>query len=136
MRAGYIIHFRPDGAYLGGLSAVETCSFVENAAAHSFFLYVVIVALYKRCLLVAHFLGKRVDVFLADSGKAVGTPVLIGTSGLCNGIGFVVALFVHVFAEIFVVYFVAVFAFCCGSGGLSQLKLNTAMVLDGFVGYF
>ena len=121
------------GADFGGLAAVETHAFVENAAANGFFLNVVIVAFYEGGLFIALFFGERFYVFVADGVEAVLAPVLVGTAGFCDGVCAVVAFFAYVGAEGFVVYFMAVFALCLAYS-LGEFHLDLALGLDGFVG--
>ncbi len=134
VRSGNIVDLAPDGADFGGLAAIETHTFIEDAAAHGFFFNVVVVALYKGCFFVAYVFGKSVDVFLADCVEAVLTPVLVGATGLCDSVSLVVALSLYVGTEFFVVHFVAVFALYSSTGSLSEFELNLALFLDGFVG--
>ena len=136
VRAGNVVHLAPYGTDFGSLAAVETHALVKNAAAHGLFFDIVVVTLYKRGLFVALFLGKAGDVFLADGVERVLTPVLVGASGLGDGIGLVVALVVYVLAQVLVVYFVAVFALGLGLGLLGQFHLGHALLLDGLVGRF
>ena len=58
VRSGDVVDFAPDGADVGGLTTVETDSFVEDATAHGFFFDVVVVAFYEGSLLVAFLLGE------------------------------------------------------------------------------
>ncbi len=133
--AGQIVGFAPDGAYLVGLAAVEAHAFVEHATAHGFLFYIVVVAAHE-CLLGFTLVFRHgVKVFLAYGGEAVHAPMLVGTSGLGDGVGFVVAFCVHVGAEFVVVHFVAVFAFYYAYFA-GQFLLHAAHVLDGFVGAF
>ena len=134
MGAGDIVGLAPDGADLNGFAAVETDAFVKNATAHGLFLHVVIVAFYKGSLLVALFFGQRVDVFLADGVESLDAPVLVGGTCLGHGVGLVVALVVHVLAEVFVVYFVAIFALNGCASHFGKFHLGLALLLDGLVG--
>ncbi len=133
VRSGQIVDFAPDGADFVGFAAVEADAFVENAATHGFFFNVVVVALDQRSFFVLFFFGQRCDVFVADCCEAVGAPVLVGAALLCNRVGFVVAFFANVLAELFVVDFVAVFALGVAYF-LGQFHLGHALHLDGFVG--
>ncbi len=133
MGAGQVVDFAPDGADFGGFAAVEADAFVEDAATHGFFLNVVVVAFYQGCFFVAFFFGKGVDVFLADCVEGVLTPVLVGAAGFGHGVSLVVAFCLDIGAEVFVVYFVAVFAFSCGTDFFGEFFLSHAHFLDGFV---
>ncbi len=134
VRAGDIVHLSPDGAYLVGLAAVETHTLVEHAAAHGFFLHVVVVALHQRGFLVALLFGERCDIVFADGVKRLCAPVLVGRAGLGNGICAVVALLAHVGAEGFVVDFVAVLALHGRAYLFGELHLGLALHADGVVG--
>ncbi len=132
VRSGQVVGFAPDGAYFGGLAAVQTDAFVKDAAAYGFAFYIVVVALDQRGFLVALFFGECIDVFLTDGIEGVLTPVLVGTAGFGYGVSAVVALVVYVFAQVFVVDFVAIFAFhfACFFG---KFHLSLALLLDGGV---
>ena len=60
--------------------------------------------------------------------------MLVGAAGLGNGICLVVALFPYILAEVFVVYFMTVFALNGGSGFFSEFHLRLALALDCLVG--
>ncbi len=134
MRAGHIVDLAPYGADLGGLAAVETHTFVEDATAHGFAFNIVIVTLHKRFLLVAFLFGERFDIFVADGVERILAPMLVGTTGLGYGICFVVAFFTHILAEVLVMHLVAIFAFHSLACGLGHFKLDFAMLFDFFMG--
>ena len=133
VRAGDIVGLAPDGADLGGLAAVQTDTFVEDATAHSLALHIVVVAFYEGGLLVAGLFGKSGNILVADGVEGVLAPVLVGAAGLGHGVSLVIALVVHVLAEILVVYFVVVFAFYSLACGFCKLELHGAVFLDLFV---
>ena len=62
-------------------------------------------------------------------------PLLVGAAGLSHGVCFFVAFVVYVFAEVFVVDLMAVFAFH-GAYFLGELHLYEALSLDCFVSGF
>ncbi len=132
--AGDIVCFDPDGSYLGGLASVEAYALVENAAANGLFFHVVVVALYQSGLGLAFFFGKGFDIFFADSVEAVLTPVLVGAACLGDGVCAVIAAGFHVGTQLFVVYFVAVFALGGRAYSLGKLHLGSALYLDCLVG--
>ncbi len=136
MGAGQVVDFAPDGADFVGFAAVEADSFVEDATAHGIAFNVVVVAFHQRGFLVAFLFGERFDVFVADGVERVLAPVFVSASGFGHCVCFVVAFVAHVFAQLFIVDFVAVFAFYGLAGGLGQFELNLAMLLDFFVGGF
>ena len=59
--------------------------------------------------------------------------MLVGASGFGNGVSLVVAFFVNVAAKVFVVDFVAVFAFNGLASCFGEFNLSLALNLDGFV---
>ena len=77
VRSGQIVGFTPDGANLVGLTAIEANTLIENTAAHSLLLYIVIVALHERSLLLTLLLRNSLDKLIANSIEAVLTPVLV-----------------------------------------------------------
>ena len=131
--AGHVVGLNPDRTDIGGLAAIETHAFVEHTATHGFTLYIVVVAFYERSLLLAHFFGEAFDIFVADSVEVVHAPVLVGTSCLGNLVSLVVALVVHVLAELLVVDFVAVFALY-HMELFGEFHLGLALYLDSIVG--
>ena len=136
MRAGDIVNLSPDGAYLCCLAAVETDAFVEHAAAHGLFLYVVVVAANHRFFLFAFLFGNCLEIFVNDSGERVGAPVLVGRTGLCYGVCLVVAFVMDILAEILVICLVAIFTFDSLTGSLGKLDLSLALHLDRIMGGF
>ena len=136
VRPREIVGFAPDWADFVGLTAIETDTFVENAAAHSLFLYIVIVAAYERLFLLAFLFGNAVDIFLADGVEAVHSPMLVGTAGFGNSVSLVVAFLAHILAEFFVVDFVAIFTLNGASNFLGKFHLSLAVNLDSIVGAF
>ena len=132
VRSGQVVGFAPDGAYFGGLAAVQADAFVEYAAAYGFALHIVVVALNQRCFLVAFFFGECIDVFLTYCIEGVLTPVFVGAAGFGNGVSAVVALVMYVFAQVFVVDFVAIFAFYFAYF-FGEFHLSLALLLDGGV---
>ena len=134
VRSGKVVHFRPDRTDFSGLAAVETDAFVEHAAAHRFFLHIVVVAFHQRCLGFAFLFGQGFDIFVADGFESLGTPVLVGATLAGHFVSLVVALAADIGTEVFVVCLVAVFALCGGAYFLGELHLGLALHLDGFVG--
>ena len=136
MRTRQVVYFAPDGANLRGGTAVETDAFVEDAATYGLFLYIVVVAAYERFLFGELFFAQTGQIVVDDSVEGVLAGVLVGITRAGNGVSLVVAFCPHVFAQIFVVGFVAIFAFYGRTHGLGQLFLYEAVNLDGFMGGF
>ena len=133
VRTRNIVGFAPDWTYFGGLAAVETNTFVEHATAHSFFFYIVIVTLDERSLFFAFLFRNRFDELVADSLEAVGTPMLVGATCLSNGVCLVVAHFLNLGTQFFVIHFVAIFALNGRANFFSKFHLSLALNLDCFV---
>ena len=136
VRTRQVVYFAPDGANLRGGTAVETDAFVEDAATYGLFLYIVVVAAYERFLFGELFFAQTGQIVVDDSVEGVLAGVLVGITRAGNGVSLVVAFCPHVFAQIFVVGFVAIFAFYGRTHGLGQLFLYEAVNLDGFMGGF
>ncbi len=130
MRSWQVVDFTPYWTDFGCLASVQADAFVQDATAYSLFFHIVVVAFYKGCLFVAFLFRKGIDIFLADGIETVLTPMLVGTAGLCYGVCLAVAFFVYVLAELLIVYFVAVFAFC-DAYFLGKFHLHLAVVLYG-----
>ena len=135
VRAWNVVNLAPDRTDFVGLTAVETDAFVEDAAAHGFFLHIVVVAGHERCFLVAFFFRYCLKIVFLDFLERLVAPLLVGAAGLSHGVCFFIAFVVYVFAEVFVVDLMAVFAFH-GAYFLGELHLYEALSLDCFVSGF
>ena len=139
VRTGQGIHFAPNGANVRGLAAVEAYTLVENATTHGVFLHIVVVAVDERVLFGQFVLTEigmcgGVSLFegFAHSFEGVETFVLL-ECGLRDVVAFLVALGFHLFAQLFVVDFVAVFALHVLAEFFRQLLLEAAHGFDGLV---
>ncbi len=135
VRSGNVVYLAPDRTYFGGFSAVKAGAFVKDAAAHSLFFNIVVIAFDEGSLFVAFLFGERFDILLADSVELILTPVLVGAACLGYLVSLVVAFVVDVLAELLVVDFVAVFAFF-NAEFFCELNLCHALLFDSLVGCF
>ena len=134
MRAGQWTYLAPDGADIGGLAAVETLAFVQDAAAHSLLLHVVVVAVDEGSLLFQLLFGELCLELLADSGEGLFAGMLVAVTFAGNGVCLSVASLVYSLAQLFVVHFVVVGALHGRANLFGQLLLSYAHGFDGFVG--
>ena len=139
MRTGQRIDFAPDGTDVCGLATVEANSFVEDATTHGVFFNIVIVAVNESVLFFKFFSGEFgvrsgvcfFEVF-THGFESFGTGVLL-QGLLCDVVAGLIAVGFHLFAQCFVVHFVAVFALHVGAEFLHEFFLELAHGLDGFV---
>ena len=142
VRAGQGVNLAPDGTDVRGLAAVEADAFVENAAAHSVFLYIVVVFV-DQTILLFEFLGRKVGVgggigFLevfADSLESVHACVLFKPL-LRHLVARLIASILHLLAQFLIVHLVAIFALHVGAEFFRKFFLQAAHGLDGLVGGF
>ena len=140
VRTGQRTCLTPDGAYLIGLTAVETDTFVQDATTHGILLHIVVVTVDETVLLlqfVSCHVGMCLSVLhleiLADSLEGLSTGMLLqGLLGHVVG-GFVAGC-LDLGAEFFVVDLVAVLAFHVLAQFLAEFLLQAAHGLDGLVG--
>ena len=132
---GQHVDFGPDGAHLVGLTAIEADALVEDGVAHSRAFHVVEVTLGERFHGLQFLFGVFFEVFVQNAAEGLFAQVLVGAAGEGEVVARLVAVGFDFGAEVFVVHFVAVFAF--GLVDLfHQFKLGLALYLDGFVGGF
>ena len=132
MGAGKIIHLRPDRTDFSGFTTVETYALVQNGAAHRFFFHIVVITVDEGGFRFQFFFGKLCLVFFADSLEIGFAGMFVGIAGLCKLVSFGVCLVVHVLAQIFVVFLVAIYALGLADS-FGEFQLHSAVVLDGFV---
>ena len=116
MGSGQGAHLAPDGAYVGGFTAVEADSLVEHATAHGIALHVVIVSV-DQAILLLQLLGSHVGmcssvlllVVLADGFESLGACMLL-QSLLRHVVSLLVASNLHCLAKLLIVHLVAVLA--------------------------
>ena len=110
VRAWQVVGPASDWADFGGLTAIETQAFVENATAHSVALDFVEVALHHHCLFFAFFLRNGFYKFIESFLEGFVAPLLVGAASLSHCVALRINLGTHTFVKFFVVGFVAVFA--------------------------
>ena len=140
MRHGQGRYFAPDGADVGGLTAIQTLTLVQDATAHGVAHHVVIVSGSLGVLLL-QLVGCQVGmvgiVFLQevsqDLVEGIHTGVLL-QSLLVDIVHRSVELALDLLAQLLVVHLVTVLALHVGAQLLRQLVLQLAHRLDGLGG--
>ena len=140
VRHGQSTHLAPNGADVGGLTAVQTDTLIQDAATHCVLLHIVIVTVYQSVLLSQLIVGQlcmscsilQLEV-LADLLKSLGTCMLL-QSLLGNIISGLVASGLHLLAQLLVVNLMTVLTLHVGTKFLGQLLLQLAHGLDCLVG--
>ena len=144
VRSGQGAYLAPDGTDVGGLTAIQTLTFVQYGAAHSLFLYIVVVAVHHGGNLVhldaeslgagGHIiqtLGLEVLAYLREHRLAV-VLVGVGAGSLCVSASVTVVM--NSLLQLVVVHLMAVFAFYLLAIFLHHLQLCLALGLDSLVG--
>ena len=126
MRSGQVVDFTPDRTDLVSLTSVKAFTFVQNAAAHSLFFYIVVVAVDQCCFFCQLFFAELCFELFANSIESVHAFMFIFVAGSGDGISLCVASFVNGFTQFFIVYFVAIFAFYGRTNSLCQFFLSGA----------
>jgi len=136
MRARQAVDFTPDRTDLVSLTSVKAFTFVQDAAAHSLFFYIVVVTVDQCCFFCQLFFAELCFELFTDSIESVHAFMFIFVAGSGDGISLCVASFVNSFTQFFIVYFVAIFAFYGRTNSLCQFFLSQALHFDCFVGCF
>ena len=142
VRTGERIHFAPDRTDVSSLTTIEAHTFVEDATTHRVFFYIVIVAI-DECVLFSEFIFGELGVsrsvshlkFFANSFESVETFVLFECR-LRDVVALLVAVVLHLCAEVFIVHLVAVFALHVLTQFLREFLLDLAHRFDSSVRHF
>ena len=140
VRHGQRAHLAPDGAYVGGLAAVQADALVEDAAAHGVAHHVVVVAvhhgLFLFLLLVGQFfVGGAVSLLEVGQYLVEGLGAcLLLKSLLGHVVGGLVEFLVHLLSELLVVHLVVVLALHVGAQLGREFLLQFAHGLDSLHG--
>ncbi len=129
----------PDGAYIGGLAAVQSHALVQDAAPHGVALHVCVVS-FSLGVLLFQLLGVEIAVcrvvFLKENGNQLGESLfafLLRQGLLHEVVGTLVKLVPDLLAQLFVVGLVVILALHVGAQLFHQLLLQRAHGLDGLV---
>ncbi len=143
MRAGQRAYFAPDRTDVGGLTAIQTLALVEYGAAHSLFLYIVIVAINHSGDFVyidaeslstsGHIVSLLGLEVCADLREHLLTVVLVGVGRGSLCISTSVTEVVYSLLQFVVVHLVAVFAFHLFAVSLHHLVDSQALGFDSLV---
>jgi len=136
VRSGQVADFAPDRADFVSLTSVKALAFVQDATAHSLFLYIMVVTVDQCCFFAQFFFAELCFEFFADSIESVHAFVLIFVAGSCDGISLCVASIMNGFTQFFIIYFVAIFAFYGRTHCFCQFFLSLTLYFDCFVSCF
>ncbi|MPM06584.1 hypothetical protein SDC9_52885 [bioreactor metagenome] len=132
-----ITHFAPDRTDFIHFASIKSHTFVEIHVANRFFHHIVIVTANKRFLNIQFLFGNGSQKFLFNGIKIILTLMFIGSAAFCHFIGFRVTKIHDSFAKIFIVHFVAVFAFgICLVDFCRQLELSFDLFFNGSMSKF
>ncbi len=132
VRARKVVGPAGDRTNLGGLTAVEAQSFVENAATNGVALNLIEVALHHHGFFFAFFLWNGLHKLVESLLELLVAPLLVGASCFCHSVALWIHFGTHTLVEFFVVGLVAIFSLGHAKFG-GKLLLSHAHRLDSVV---